>query len=136
MVGLFVLSMTVSIVVGQLLDYWLEVICDEDEQDHNDDDRPYNDRAGLFVSLRLARIGVSVFYYLFIIIVAIRTRALVRQKYKIRPQYCGECEDFCCVVCCYACTVCQIARHTVDYEQHEATCCTATGLPKDDDYSV
>lgn len=40
-----------------------------------------------------------------------------------------RCEDFCCSFWCSCCTVSQIARHTGDYEEYPATCCTQTGNP-------
>lgn len=64
-------------------------------------------------------------------IVTCRTRAQLRQRYGIPTQACGECEDCCCAYWCLTCTLCQMARHTADYDKYAADCCTATGLKPD-----
>lgn len=61
--------------------------------------------------------------------ILMQTRAYIREQYQIPATQCGDCEDVCCVMWCAPCTVCQMARHTANYNAHPASCCTATGLP-------
>lgn len=121
MLSLFAFSVFASIVLGQIM----ESVCVEDD----DDDDGGEKEPGWVLGIRFSRVGISFFYVIFFCIVAIRTRTFVRTKYKI-PSRCGECEDVCCVLFCYSCSLCQIARHTVDYKNidEEASCCSETGL--------
>ena len=64
-------------------------------------------------------------------IVTCRARTLLRERYNIPTESCGSCEDCCCAYFCAPCTLCQLARHTADYEHHPSTCCSATGLRPD-----
>mmetsp|Transcript_34519 Transcript_34519/g.101448 ORF Transcript_34519/g.101448 Transcript_34519/m.101448 type:complete len:280 (+) Transcript_34519:84-923(+) len=72
---------------------------------------------------------VSASFGLYSLIVMIKVRRSVRQRYEIEPECCGGAEDCCCVFFCNCCTVAQMARHTADYEQRRAVCCTSTGMP-------
>lgn len=74
---------------------------------------------------------VNLAFGLYSFVVMIRLRAAVRERYSL-PDItpCGDVlEDIACVCCCGCCTVSQLARHTADYEQCDADCCTSTGLP-------
>ncbi|KAL3822937.1 hypothetical protein ACHAXA_011652 [Cyclostephanos tholiformis] len=42
-------------------------------------------------------------------------------------------EDVCCSLCCQLCTLAQMARHTVDYEERDAACCNTSGVADWDD---
>jgi len=66
--------------------------------------------------------------FIYFLVVAIRTRAYIRRKYRIPSQCCGGIEDFCCVFFCSCCTVSQMGRHTTDYDTHSGYCCSRTGL--------
>ncbi len=57
-----------------------------------------------------------------------KTRENTRARYSIPEERCHGCEDCCCALFCTCCTVAQMARHTGDYENYSATCCTSTGL--------
>jgi Cys-rich protein (TIGR01571 family) len=57
------------------------------------------------------------------------TRSSLREKYMIREECCFDLEDLCCAVTCLPCSVAQMARHTANYHQYEAVCCSKTGLP-------
>lgn len=57
-----------------------------------------------------------------------RTRENIRARYSIPEERCNGCEDLCCSLWCTCCTVAQVARHTGDYEDYPASCCTPTGL--------
>jgi Cys-rich protein (TIGR01571 family) len=74
------------------------------------------------------RQSISLAYGIFILVIVIRTRTHIRNLYSIPEQHCTGCEDFCCALWCSPCTVCQMARHTADYHQYKASCCTETGL--------
>jgi|Transcript_46730 Cys-rich protein (TIGR01571 family) len=81
----------------------------------------------------LNQVLASVFglYTLFILA---RTRRAVREAYAIPAKSScsgGGCiEDVCCSLCCGCCTAAQLARHTADYRNSKAVCCSGTGLPK------
>jgi Cys-rich protein (TIGR01571 family) len=91
---------------------------------------------GWSMAITLTRVAVLFFWTLFSIIIGVRTRYYIRKKYKIKSKYGGPCEDFCCMLWCPYCAVCQMARHTVDYDQHESRCCTKTGLRPGDSFVV
>jgi Cys-rich protein (TIGR01571 family) len=73
--------------------------------------------------------AVEFAFFLYMLIVLIRTRAYVRQRYNIPEQNCAGCEDCCCAFWAPCCTTLQIARHTADYDKYTAACCSETGLP-------
>jgi Cys-rich protein (TIGR01571 family) len=58
-----------------------------------------------------------------------RTRETVRARYQIPEERCKGCEDLCCSVFCGCCAVAQMMRHTGEYENYPAVCCSATGHP-------
>lgn len=65
-------------------------------------------------------------YFLYVLIIMIRTRAAVRRQSGIPSS--SPCEDCCCSYWCSCCTVAQMARHTSNVNRYEAACCTDTGL--------
>lgn len=65
-------------------------------------------------------------YFLFTVVILIRVRKQVREKYGIPAQ--GN-EDICCSACCPCFVAAQMLRHTTDYDTYPSTCCTATGIP-------
>jgi Cys-rich protein (TIGR01571 family) len=67
-------------------------------------------------------------FFVYILVVMIRTRAHIRNRYNIPEQTCSGCEDCCCSFWLPCCTVTQMARHTADYDTYAAACCTETGL--------
>jgi Cys-rich protein (TIGR01571 family) len=69
---------------------------------------------------------------LYILVVMIRLRMAIRQKYNIPRENCGMFEDFCCVYFCGCCSLVQMAKQTADYEKEEAFCLTTTGLTPSD----
>lgn len=81
-------------------------------------------------SLDMIQQFFSLIYAIFILVILMRTRAHIREKYQIPEENCQGCEDCCCSIFCSACTICQMARHTADYSQqgYSASCCSETGL--------
>jgi Cys-rich protein (TIGR01571 family) len=73
--------------------------------------------------------AIMLAFTLYMLVLVIRTRSLVREKYAIPEDHCTGCEDCCCGFFCGCCTISQMARHTADYDTYPATCCTTTGLP-------
>lgn len=65
---------------------------------------------------------------LLLFVLTMRLRSFVRSKYNIPEKTCNGCEDCCCSFWCSACTLCQIGRHTADYNKYPAGCCTENGL--------
>jgi Cys-rich protein (TIGR01571 family) len=76
-----------------------------------------------------AMILVNVVMYGFIVFVAQSTRSSLREKFLIREERCNDLEDICCATMCLPCTVSQMSRHTANYDDYEAVCCSKTGLP-------
>ena len=99
------------------------------------------------------RVFLAIATFIFAWIVTINTRAHIRRKHDIPITccrscedsccslianglildhdvrgHCCSCEDMCCSLCCGPCTLCQMARHTADYEKYPASCCTDDGL--------
>jgi Cys-rich protein (TIGR01571 family) len=72
---------------------------------------------------------VNVFLVGFVIFITQATRGSLREKYMIREERCFDLEDLCCAVTCLPCSVAQMARHTANYHNYEAVCCSKTGLP-------
>ena len=72
---------------------------------------------------------LNVAYWVYVIVLLIRTRMAIRSKYAIPTQCChGCCEDVVCAICCGGCTIMQMMRHTANYEKYAGQCCTENGL--------
>eukprot|EP00542_Grammatophora_oceanica_P010315 CAMPEP_0194027990 /NCGR_PEP_ID=MMETSP0009_2-20130614/2022_1 /TAXON_ID=210454 /ORGANISM="Grammatophora oceanica, Strain CCMP 410" /LENGTH=254 /DNA_ID=CAMNT_0038667215 /DNA_START=47 /DNA_END=811 /DNA_ORIENTATION=- len=71
----------------------------------------------------------SVLFSLWAIYSMCRTRETIRARYSIKEEHCKGCEDLCCSFWCTCCVVAQMSRHTGEYENYKATCCTETGHP-------
>lgn len=65
----------------------------------------------------------------FIVFVTQSTRSSIREKFLIREQHCYDLEDLSCSALCLPCTVAQMSRHTANYDDYEAVCCSKSGLP-------
>jgi len=72
---------------------------------------------------------INVAMFGFVVFVTQSTRSSLREKFMIREERCFDLEDLCCATMCLSCTVCQMARHTANYDDYEAVCCSKTGLP-------
>ena len=91
---------------------------------------------GWLAVVRIINNLLEVCLYIFMLIVTMRLRRYVRNKYQIPENTCcckegggcRGCEDFCCSFWCQFCTICQVARHTADYHRYPAGCCTEDGL--------
>jgi len=57
------------------------------------------------------------------------TRNSLRDRFLIREQCCNDLEDICYSTWCLCCTVAQMSRHTANYDDYEAVCCSKSGLP-------
>jgi len=66
--------------------------------------------------------------FVYFIVAVMRTRKFIRNKYEIPEESCKGCEDLACASCCSCCVIMQMARHTTDYEVHDAACCTPNGI--------
>jgi Cys-rich protein (TIGR01571 family) len=69
-------------------------------------------------------------FFLYMLYLIICTRSYIRARYNIPEGRCRGCEDCCCAFWLPFCTIAQMARHTADYSQYPAACCTDTGLPE------
>lgn len=72
---------------------------------------------------------INVAMYGFTVFVAQATRSSLREKFMIREQRCYDLEDIFCASVCLPCTVAQMSRHTANYDDYEAVCCSKSGLP-------
>ena len=83
-----------------------------------------------------ALIIFNVFVLLYMINLTRKVRGSIRNKYQIPEEHCiecsptGNCEDCMCATFCMPCAICQMGRHTADFDTYRATCCTKTGLPR------
>mmetsp|Transcript_8832 Transcript_8832/g.12993 ORF Transcript_8832/g.12993 Transcript_8832/m.12993 type:complete len:243 (+) Transcript_8832:110-838(+) len=80
---------------------------------------------------------IGVVFFVYSIVIILRTRSAIRRKYDIPERHCGGCEDCCCSLWCIPCTVAQMARHTSDYNKRKAKIFTKDGLEEvsnDDTY--
>ena len=93
----------------------------------------YNLKWSNGVELSMADLGAFAFvnaaYVLFIVYLTSATRGSLREKYYIRESRFHDLEDCCCATFCLPCSICQMARHTADYNEYEAVLCNSTGLP-------
>lgn len=81
-----------------------------------------------YVALALVNIGMLVFS----IIAVGKTRTGIRARYHIPtslPCSNGLAEDYLCATFCMPCTICQMGRHSADFDRYRAVCCSGTGLP-------
>jgi Cys-rich protein (TIGR01571 family) len=65
----------------------------------------------------------------FAVFVTQSTRSSLREKFLIREERCYDLEDLCCAAMCLPCSVSQMSRHTANYDDYEAVCCSKSGLP-------
>lgn len=80
--------------------------------------------------LYYARLCLVLVWSLFFVLAVARTRSWIRRQYGIPEDTAceGGCEDCCCACFCTGCTICQMARHTANFRDFNATCCTENGL--------
>lgn len=78
----------------------------------------------------IAIVMINIAMFGFIVFVTQSTRSSLREKFMIREERCFDLEDLFCATVCLPCTVGQMARHTANYDDYEAVCCSKTGLPK------
>jgi hypothetical protein len=80
---------------------------------------------GDIISFIIINLGM----YIYLIYVTSNTRAVLRQRYRIR-DFCfrGKMEDLVCATACTPCVVSQMGRHTVSYIEHRGICCSDNGL--------
>ncbi len=71
---------------------------------------------------------IGLLWFVFVLVLITKTRQHIRAKYSIPEKECKGCEDCCCGFWCGCCTIAQMARHTADYENYAARCCSETGL--------
>lgn len=65
----------------------------------------------------------------FIVFVTQSLRSSLRERFMIRESCCYDLEDLCCSTWCLPCTISQMARHTANFDDYEAVCCSTSGLP-------
>jgi Cys-rich protein (TIGR01571 family) len=75
-------------------------------------------------SFVMVNVGMSIY----VVYAASNTRAIIREKYKISQKHCGDMEDIVTVATCMPCSIAQMGRHTINYEEHTAFWCSDTGL--------
>jgi Cys-rich protein (TIGR01571 family) len=67
-------------------------------------------------------------FTILLVVIMARARIRIRSRYGIPERTCHGGEDCCCAFWCSCCTISQMARHTADYENYPARCCSETGL--------
>jgi Cys-rich protein (TIGR01571 family) len=99
----------------------------DDNIDNSNQDTETND-PGWVVFLSIMRSLTEVAFVLYVLILTIRTRQYIRQKYTIPETRCHGCEDCCCSFWCAPCVTCQLLRQSADYRLYPASCCSEDGL--------
>ena len=79
---------------------------------------------------------VNVGMLVYTVYAASNTRAIIREKYKIKQGCCGDWEDSLLSAFCMPCSIAQMGRHTVAYDEHKALCCSDTGLEEGVDADI
>ena len=74
-------------------------------------------------------IGLNLLSLFYLQNIVRNTREAIRDKYQIPQTTCIGCEDCMCSTFCMSCTICQMGRHTADFDTYNGTCCSRTGLP-------
>ena len=72
----------------------------------------------------------NVIMMIYMISLTKKVRETIRNKYQIPEENCAGMEDCMCATFCMPCAICQMGRHTADFDTYRATCCTRTGLPR------
>ena len=72
----------------------------------------------------------NIVFFSYMVNLTRKVRGSLRHKYQIPEEFCSGTEDCLCATFCMPCTICQIGRHTADFNTYRATCCTSTGLPQ------
>lgn len=83
-----------------------------------------------FSALRTVISIVAFCFALYRLWIVCQTRRAIREKYDIKPGCCGPLNDCCVAYWCLGCAVCQMARHTNDYNQNDVACCSPDCLNK------
>jgi len=84
----------------------------------------------VFVEHWIPLVCFNAFFLIYFIYLTLNVRRSIRNKYQIQEGSCEGAEDCLCATFCLPCTICQMGRHTSDYDTYRATCCNATGLPR------
>mmetsp|Transcript_30733 Transcript_30733/g.70326 ORF Transcript_30733/g.70326 Transcript_30733/m.70326 type:complete len:246 (-) Transcript_30733:99-836(-) len=79
---------------------------------------------GLLVFAGLLKYALLVYFLIFSLSIMIKARSLLRESYGIPEMSCIGCEDMCCSIFCTCCTVSQMSRHIINYDESEYRCCT------------
>jgi Cys-rich protein (TIGR01571 family) len=125
-------AITVVAFMAQLLAGIIQLVIQIDDDD--DDVIEYNKPAE--ATLRIPFVPAFLLFLcqlvhwllgLFCFVAVILIRRHVRKVYKI-PACHDVLEDVFCACCCQSCTICQLARHTADYNTVDAELCSETGL--------
>jgi Cys-rich protein (TIGR01571 family) len=94
-----------------------------------------NEKGELMVSSRNEYPWHQLFYVLlslpmsiYGIVIVVKLRAAIREKYGIPNGRFGKMEDFFCICFCNCCAMAQMARQTADYDDEPAACCTPNGM--------
>lgn len=72
----------------------------------------------------------DIFVLVYMVCLTKTVRGSIRNKYQISDETCGRLQDCMCATFCMPCTICQLGRHTADFDTYRASCCSSTGLPQ------
>jgi Cys-rich protein (TIGR01571 family) len=127
---LFVLYAVYIFVINVILG---PVIRNNEADTHDEDGNEIpdaEDDEGWVVGMKSIRSIIQITFLIFIVIVTMRARGFIRRKYSVPESCCPGCEDCCCSFWCNPCTICQMLRHTADYNKYKSGCCSETGLAR------
>lgn len=118
----------VEIAVDQAFDYWIDPYFAYDVDGDGNVVMEYAVVPTWVLAMIGARALMRFAFFLYTLVLTMKTRAFVRNRYQIPETTCRGCEDCCCAFWLPCCTITQMARHTADYDHYPAACCTETGL--------
>lgn len=73
---------------------------------------------------------IDIVVLIYMVCLTATVRGSIRNKYQIPEVTCVGAQDCLCATFCMPCTICQMGRHTADYDTYRASCCSRTGLPR------
>jgi len=121
-----VVSNSLSAVVGQFTAS--DVTTTDDEFGLGGEIGDLENAPGWVIALNVVRNLLDLALFVFMLVVTIRMRRFLRDRYRIPEKCCRGCEDCCCAFWCMPCSICQMARHSADYGTYKAGCCAEDGL--------
>lgn len=120
----FKIFLGISIAV-YILDFVIAILTADDGESSDSTEESSTDGESSSSSKRGVSNVLQGILMIVVFIITMRLRSYVRNRYAIT----GSCiEDCCCSFWCLPCTICQVSRHTADFNVYPAASCSDNGL--------